>query len=277
MKKRSFKKLIPPAPPCSTRVQKILRLLLNFAGWLCLAYYCLIAFVAGLITTSILFIWIIGGLLFFTLAYFLPIIIDGLLKMKKWKLWLIFVPIFLCFSLFVAGEIAIFTGFISDLPEEDADYVIVLGAKVNPNGPSLTLQKRINAAYNYLSQHPSTKVVASGGQGWDEPMSEAQCIAEELIAMGISPDRIILEDRSTDTVENICYSRKLIEDSPEINVLVISNDFHCFRASAIARRHLDAEVGHVSADGVFFLLPHYMVREFVGVTLDLLKGNMSFS
>lgn len=277
MKKRSIKKLIPLAPPCSTRAQRTLRLLLNIAGWLCITYYCLVAFVAGLITTSILFIWIIGGLLFFALAYFLPKIIDGLRKMKKWKLWLIFVPIFLCFALFIVGEIAILTGFVSDIPEEDADYVIVLGAKVNPNGPSLTLQKRINAAYDYLSEHPSTKVVASGGQGWDEPMSEAKCIADELIAMGISPDRIILENRSTDTVENICYSRELMDDSADITVLVVTNDFHCLRASAIARRYLDAKVGHLSADSVFFLLPHYMVREFVGVTLDLLNGNMSFS
>lgn len=276
--KLRMKKLIPPAPPCTSRGQRILRLLLNIAGWLCLIYYCLVAFVAGLITTSILFIWIVGGLVFFALARFLPTIINGLAKMKKWKRWLILVPIILCCLLFLTGEIAILTGFLSDVPcEEDADYVIVLGAKVNPNGPSLSLQKRINAAYDYLKEHPTTKVVASGGQGWDEPMSEAQCIADELISMGISPDRIILEDRSTDTVENIRYSRELMDDSPEITVLIISNDFHCFRASAIARRYLDAEVGHLSADSVFFLLPHYMVREFVGLTLDWLKGNLSFA
>jgi uncharacterized SAM-binding protein YcdF (DUF218 family) len=275
--KFSLKKRIPPTPPCQTRAQSILRTLLNIAGWLCIAYYCLVAFVAGLITTSILFIWIIGGLIFFTLAYFLPKIINGLRDMKKWKFWLIMIPIALCFALFIVGEIAILTGFVSDIPEEDADYVIVLGAKVNPNAPSLSLQKRINAAYEYLSEHPTTKVIASGGQGWDEPMSEAECIAEELIEMGISPDRIILEERSTDTVENIQYSSKLLENTPETTVLIVSNDFHCFRASGIARRHLNTHVGHLSADSVFFLLPHYMVREFVGVTLDLLQGNLVFS
>ena len=272
-----LKKRIPPASPCQTRAQKILRTLLNIAGWLCIAYYCLVAFVAGLITTSILFIWIIGGLLFFVLARFLPKIINGLRTMKKWKLWLIIIPIALCFALFIVGEIAILTGFVSDVPDEDADYVIVLGAKVNPNAPILSLQKRINASYDYLSEHPTTKVIASGGQGWDEPMSEAQCIEEELIEMGISPDRILREDRSTDTVENIQYSSKLLENTPDTTVLIVSNDFHCFRASGIARRHLNTQVGHLSADSVFFLLPHYMVREFVGVTLDLLQGNLAFS
>jgi uncharacterized SAM-binding protein YcdF (DUF218 family) len=236
-----------------------------------------VAFVAGLITTSILFIWIIGGLVFFALAYYLPSLITWIKNAKKWKLWLILTPIILCFALFVTVEIGILTGFVSNESENDADYVIVLGAKVNPNAPSLTLQKRINAAYDYLMEHPSTKVIASGGQGWDEPMSEAKCIADELISMGISPDRILLEDQSTSTVENVCFSRELIDDSSNLTVLVVTNDFHCFRASAIARRYLDAEVGHLSGDSVFFLLPHYMVREFVGITLDFLKGNLSFA
>ena len=160
MKKRSNIKRIPPAPPCTTRFQRVLRRLLNIAGWLCLAYYCLVAFVAGLITTSILFIWIIGGLVFFALAYYLPSLITWIKNAKKWKLWLILAPIILCFALFVTVEIGILTGFVSNESENDADYVIVLGAKVNPNAPSLTLQKRINAAYDYLMEHPSTKVIA---------------------------------------------------------------------------------------------------------------------
>ena len=262
--------------PSATRTQKILRIMLNVVGILCFLYYLLVGFVAGLIHTSILFIWPLGGLLCLLLSAFLPNLITWIKKWKTWVKILAALPICICILLFVIGEIAILTGFVSDLPANDADYLIILGAKVNPNGPSLTLQKRINAAYEYLAEHPNTIVIASGGQGWDEPMSEARCIANKLIAMGISADRILLEDRSTDTAENIQYSKKLIDDSPDITVLVLSNDFHCFRASGIARRHLEAEVGHISADSVFFLLPHYMVREFAGMTVDLLKGNMAF-
>ncbi len=253
-----------------------MRILLNIAGTLCFLYYILIAFVAGLIHTSILFIWLIGGTFCYLLSAFFPPFVR---MIKRWKTWLKILaatPICICILLFCIGEIAILTGFVSDLPDSDADYLIVLGAKVNPDGPSLTLQKRIDAAYEYLSDHPHTIVIASGGKGSDEPMSEAQCIAGELIRMGIDEDRILLEDRSTDTAENIQYSKALIEDSPDLTVLVLSNDFHCFRASGIARQHLDAEVGHISADSVFFLLPHYMVREFAGLTVDLLQGNMAF-
>lgn len=262
--------------PSVTHGQKIIRIIFNLAGLLCFLYYFLVGFVAGLITTSILFIWPLGGLLCLLLAAFYPKLINWVKGWKTWVKILIAISICFCLLLFVIGEIAILTGFSSDLPEEDADYLIVLGAKVNPNGPSLTLQKRIDAAYEYLAQHPDTIVIASGGQGWDEPMSEARCIANELIAMGISADRILLEDRSTDTAENIQYSRKLIDDSPDTTVLVLSNDFHCFRASGIARRYLEAEVGHISADSVLFLLPHYMVREFIGLSVDILHGNVAF-
>lgn len=260
----------------SNRCQKWIRILLNVAGTLCFLYYILVAFVAGLIHTSILFIWLIAGSGCYLLSAFFPPLVR---MVKKWKVWvkiLAATPICLCLLLFCIGEIAILTGFESDLPNGDADYLIVLGAKVNPDGPSLTLQKRIDAAYEYLAEHPHTMVIASGGQGSDEHISEARCIADELIALGISADRIILEDQSTDTAENIQYSRELIDDTPDLTVLVLSNDFHCFRASGIARRHLEAEVGHISADSVFFLLPHYMVREFAGLTVDLLQGNMAF-
>lgn len=263
-------------PPSQTRFQKVMRILLNIAGTLCLLYYILVAFVAGLIHTSILFIWLIAGAGCYLLSAFFPPLVR---MVKSWKWWgklLAATPLCICLLLFCIGEIAILTGFVSDLPEGDADYLIVLGAKVNPDGPSLTLQKRIDAAYEYLAEHPHTVVIASGGQGSDEHISEAECIASELIKMGIDGDRIILEDRSTDTAENIQYSKELLEDSPDVTVLVLSNDFHCFRASGIARRHLEANVGHVAADSVFFLLPHYMVREFAGLTVDLLQGNMAF-
>lgn len=263
--------------PSANRFQKVIRILLNVAGTLCFLYYILVAFVAGLIHTSILFIWLIAGGGCYLLSALFPWVVR---TVKRWKLWikiLVAAPICLCLLLFCIGEIAILTGFASNAPDNDADYLIVLGAKVNPDGrPSLTLQKRIDAAYEYLAEHPDTIVIASGGHGSDEPMSEASCIAGELIKLGISSDRILLEDRSTDTAENIQYSKLLMEDSPDKTVLVLSNDFHCFRASGIARRHLEADVGHVAADSVFFLLPHYMVREFAGLTVDLLQGNMAF-
>ncbi len=263
-------------PRCTTCTQTVLRIVFATLGILCLAYYCLVAFVAGLIHTSILFIWLAGGFIFLTLAAFIPKIYAFIQKSKKWVIALLALPIACALLLFVAGEAVILSRFVADLPEGDADYLIVLGAKVNPGGPSLTLKTRIDAAYEYLQQHPTTRVIASGGQGPDEPITEARCIADELIARGIAADRILLEDRSTDTAENIRFSADLIGDSADLTVLVVTNDFHCFRAAGIARRYLDADVGHLPADSILFLLPHYMVREFAGLTVDFLQGNLEW-
>lgn len=270
------KRFTQSIPRCTTHRQTILRTLFAVAGLLCFAYYILIGFGAGLITTSILYIWLMGGAVFLTIAIFIPSIADLVKRSKKWVVALIAIFPILGMLLFTAGEIAILSGFSSDLHSDSADYLIILGAKVNPDGPSLLLQQRIDTAYEYLVANPDTVAIASGGQGADEPMSEARCIANELIKRGIGADRILMEEKSTDTAENIQFSRKLIADSPDCRVLIVSNNFHCFRSAAIARKYLEAEVGHLSASSVLGLLPHYMVREFIGLTVDWLNGNLAF-
>ena len=89
--------------------------------------------------------------------------------------------------------------------------VVVLGCQVFPDGhPSLMLRGRINAAYDYLSAHPDAVCVASGGMDDSEPITEAQCIRDTLVSMGIDPGRIYMEDRSRSTEENLAFSAELI-------------------------------------------------------------------
>ena len=90
-----------------------------------------------------------------------------------------------------------------DRPSDDTPRtVVVLGCQVFPDGhPSLMLRGRIQAACDYLSQHPEAVCVASGGQNDNEPISEAACIRDALTGMGIDPSRIYLEDKSTSTEE----------------------------------------------------------------------------
>ena len=75
-------------------------------------------------------------------------------------------------------------------PGEPVDYVVVLGAKVNRDGPSVSLWDRICAAYTYLDEHPDVTAVLSGGQGTDEPITEAECMYRELVNLGIDPQRL---------------------------------------------------------------------------------------
>ena len=124
-------------------------------------------------------------------------------------------------------------------PAVSCDYLIVLGAGVEGDTPSPILQDRIEMAYAYLTEHPDTICIATGGKGDDENIAEAQCIFNHLTAMGIGEDRIWMEDQATSTVENFQYSIALLEEEtgsvPE-SVCVLSNEFHLFRASLMAKK-----------------------------------------
>ena len=154
-----------------------------------------------------------------------------------------------------------------------ADAVIVLGAGVNGETPSLMLQSRINAAAEYLNAHPDIPAVLSGGQGNGENITEAECMRRQLTAMGIGESRLLLEERSTSTAENFAFSKELLRQAgidPETAVVaVVTNDFHCFRAHLIAQRE-GLTVLDVPAEVPWLLLnANSSVREFfaLGKTL----------
>ena len=84
---------------------------------------------------------------------------------------------------------------------ETADYIIVLGAGVNGTKLSLSLRDRLVGAYDYMTANPDTIAIVSGGQGEGELISEAMCMHNWLINRGIDPNRIIMEDKATCTLE----------------------------------------------------------------------------
>lgn len=155
------------------------------------------------------------------------------------------------------------------------DYIVVLGAKVDPGGPSKTLQERIWAAYEYLSENPDTVAIVSGGQGSDEPVTEAKCMYDTLVALGIDGERVWVEDRATSTWENLQFSLDLIEERtgqrPQ-RIGVLSSEFHLFRT---ARQAYDwgLQVEGIPArttEGERWL--HYFIREIAGVWHYLILG-----
>ncbi|MDR1067442.1 MAG: YdcF family protein [Clostridiales bacterium] len=119
--------------------------------------------------------------------------------------------------------------------EREADCVIVLGAKVNGVEPSLTLTDRLRASLNYLKERPDAIAILSGGQGPDESMSEAAAMYDWLCERGVDPARLIIEDESTSTKENIAFSLAIINDDASIrSIAVITSGYHIFRAAEIA-------------------------------------------
>ena len=123
-------------------------------------------------------------------------------------------------------------------PAQDIDYLVVLGAKVRVTGPSASLWDRIYGAYDYLAAHPDVTAIVSGGQGDDEPTAEAYAMYEELVKLGIDPDRVWIEDKATSTWENLHFSLDLIEEKtgkrPE-KIGVLSSEYHLYRASLFTK------------------------------------------
>lgn len=155
-----------------------------------------------------------------------------------------------------------------------ADAVIVLGAGVNGETPSLILRSRVTKAAEYLRAHPETPAILSGGQGPGEEISEAECMRRELTRQGIPESRLHLEEKSTSTAENFACSRELLReldlDPATARIAVITSDFHVFRASMIARR-VGLTTFSVPARTDWVLLnANYYVREFFALGKTLL-------
>ena len=116
------------------------------------------------------------------------------------------------------------------------EYVVILGAKVKPGGiPSQSLKNRLDAAVDYLQKYPTVKAIVTGGQGADEDRTEASVMADYLIEHGIAEERVLLEDQSTTTYENLLFAKKLLPENTA-SITIISNDFHLKRATILARK-----------------------------------------
>lgn len=116
------------------------------------------------------------------------------------------------------------------------EYVVILGAKVKPGGiPSQSLKNRLDAAVDYLQKYSTVKAIVTGGQGADEDRTEASVMADYLIEHGIAEDRVLLEDQSTTTYENLLFAKKLLPENTT-SITIISNDFHLKRATILARK-----------------------------------------
>ncbi len=154
----------------------------------------------------------------------------------------------------------------ADLNDPDENRtVIVLGARVYENRLSTALKYRLDAAYEYLIDHPLSACIVTGGQGVNEPCTEASLMYAYLAELGIDEGRIYVEDESTDTVENIQYSIKIIrENNLNDNVAIVTSDYHVYRSLTYAARDgLDA-VGVASATQ-WWIYPVSVVREMYGI------------
>jgi uncharacterized SAM-binding protein YcdF (DUF218 family) len=159
--------------------------------------------------------------------------------------------------------------------DETCEYMVVLGAKVRNDGPSVSLMDRIRAAADYMNEHPDVIAIVSGGKGEDEPITEAQCMYDELIKLGIDPKRIWMEDKATSTWENLHFAMNLIEEKtgqrPE-KIGLLSSEYHLFRAKLFARACEVEAVGIPARTSRLSQMVNHFMREVAGVWHYILLG-----
>ena len=234
-------------------------------------YFIAVATISGL-KTSFLSFWIATSIISFLLSIFLPRLYKSQ-HMFSHRFGRIIIACFwlgmFCFLL-IEG-IILYHG--KKAPEKNADYAIVLGAQVRGKIPSKTLYQRIKTAASYLLDNPNTKVICSGGQGSGEEISEALAIKQGLLSLGIEESRIILEDKSTNTLENLKNSLEIMNDA-NAKVVIITSDFHCFRSVMLAKNLGIHNVSSASAYEFLVTTIQYYVREFFALAKDFAFGNL---
>lgn len=220
--------------------------------------------------TAFFMVWLsmgVGALLLAVAAHF------HLWRMLPfWMRGLILVLLILAAGLFLFVEARILSAFY-EKPEKELDYLVVPGAQIYEKGPSVVLRYRLDAAQAYLEENEGTLCIVTGGQGYNEPYAEAIGMKNYLVSRGVDEKRILLETESENTKENLENSKKLFNPD-EDRVGLVTNNFHVFRARALARKAGIRNCSGISAGSTPLYLPNNMLREFLGVVKDYACGNM---
>lgn len=160
-------------------------------------------------------------------------------------------------------------------PDTDADYIIILGCRVGPDGkPYPLLRGRIDKALEFYHRQLKETgkrlfFVPSGGKGSDETVSECECMKQYLLERGVPAEQILEENRAENTYENMLFSKNMIEEqNPDAKVLFSTTNYHVFRSGLMSRRVKMRAIG-IGARTKWYFWPNASVREFFG----LLQGH----
>lgn len=215
------------------------------------------------------------GLLFMVCGVFLDKIKNAIKKLCQKKPGKVFVYAFSSLIIVFACFFTITFGYVcvnAAPPKSVSGTVIILGCQVRGTVPSLQLYDRTVTAGNLMKESNCVAVLA-GGQGFDEDISEAQCMHNVLTDMGISPYRLYLEDKSTSTDENLRFSKKVIEENGlDKNACIISSNYHIARAKMMAKKIGFYSVCAYPAPTKAYAFPTYAVREVFAIWYLLIFG-----
>lgn len=190
-----------------------------------------------------------------------------------YNIYKIIIIIFVSSFLLLEGLILLNINETKDVDKVDnIDTMIVLGAKVNGTEISNTLKLRLDKAIEYYNKHKSVNIIVSGGQGNDENITEALAMKNYLISNGVNSNNIIEENKATTTLENIIYSKKILDNmNNKGKVLIVTSDYHLFRGRLIASILGIENEGICSTSSISGRL-YYMIREYPTSIIDLVKS-----
>ncbi len=229
-----------------------------------------------------LFIWSEGTLPYiaaFTVVFVLPLVLflhkKGILQKIFGRIYPFFRSLYAFALAFYAVSFILLCGYIfsqesnalpiSELPENTV--VLTLGAKVEATGaPGKVLRRRLDTTYKIMTEREDVVCIVSGGQGDDEPISEALCMKNYLTERGIAPERIILEDKAHNTIENVRNSMEILESIDHGAIAVVTTNFHLPRAEYICSRlgvDMERAYFYPAPDAGVYTLYTILVREYM--------------
>ena len=179
-------------------------------------------------------------------------------KVNKKLLKIIKVFLLICLIIFMVFEV-ICIGFSLKRNDISDSTIVVLGSGVGLNGePSADFKGRLDKAWEI---YEDGIVVVTGAKGLNEPEAEAIVAKRYLVSKGVDEDKILVDNQSYDTYENLNNAYKLIGDK---KVTIVSSVYHLFRANYIAKKVGFTNTNCVGSIGNWYIVPHYYAREFFG-------------
>lgn len=227
-------------------------------GIACIIYF--LGLITFTVTVAFSMFWLLIGVIFIGIG------ILGLNKSNENDkiLKIIHSVITVCLVIFILIEIPIIY-FGSKTYHDSCDYVIILGAGLNGKELSLALYQRMVTSIEYIHDNPQSKIIVSGGKGPGESISEAKAMKDFLVKHGIDESRIIMEDKSKSTYQNLYNTKKILEfaqnrDINDLNLCVVSSNFHIARVKMLGKR-LGMNINGIPSPVHVFLIPNFYVRE----------------
>lgn len=245
-----------------------MNLILGILGGICLVYF-LILLLAGM---NFSIVWLAAGLFLWGAAMARVYLSVHPAAIGKGVKVLAALVLGVGVLVFAAAQICIISG-MGAKPQGKLDYLIVLGAQVHGETPSKALKLRLDAAEKAWKENGEPILLLSGGKGFGENISEAECMRRVLTEKGIPEEKMLLEDASVSTEENLRFCAQLAE-CREGRTGIVTNNFHVFRAGRLAKKLGYKNVCGIAAKSDWRFQIHYMVREAFALVKELLVGNI---